>query len=60
MLLTLRHLKEDVEEDEGTHHENNEEVHDLEGKIALFFEIIPLIGNGLNLINLQSRGAYSS
>jgi hypothetical protein len=53
VLLTLRHLEEYVEKAKCAHHEHHKEVHDLECKITLFFQIVPLISNLLNLSILQ-------
>lgn len=56
VLLTLRHLEEHVKKAKGAHHEDHEEVHDLEGKITLLFKVIPLISDGLHLAILQRIG----
>jgi len=60
VLLALCHLEEYTKEAKGAHHEDYKEVHDLESKVTLLFEVIPLISDGLNLLIIYWRASNRS
>jgi len=60
MLFTLRQFEEGINQSKSSDHENNKEIHDLESKISLLFEVVPLVLDIIEIVLLKLIGSWAS